>query len=106
MHTNISVYCFIQCLFCVVNYSSTIKGYFVAIKNEKWGNKLVMNGTFFNMYLDGEPDPDKACVYGKWEPEQTSNEDHMWETDECDKDDKYLTLCQKLLCKCIDFVHK
>ena len=74
------------------------------IKDEKWGQKLAMDGNSFNMYLDGEPD--EGCVYGKWEPGQSSEEDHMWETDDCHIDDKYLTLCQKLLCKCIDFGQK
>ena len=65
------------------------------IKKEKWGDKLHMTGTFFNKYLDGEPAED--CVYGKWEPGQTSPEDHMWETDKCNENDKYLTLCQDMM---------
>ena len=71
------------------------------IRNRTWGDKLVMGGNSFNKYLDDEPV--KVCVYGKWEPGKSSNEDHKWETDSCLIDDKYLTLCQELLCKCIDF---
>ena len=85
-------------------YRANIKGYYVDIWNEKWGEELDMGGTSFNKYLNGEPD--KLCVYGKWEPGQTSDKDHMWETDDCYIDGKYLTLCQELLCKCIDVAQK
>ena len=105
MLTSIFVFVSNNCRFLVLDYSSNIKGYYVDIKKEKWGDKLDMkpDGTFFNKYLDGEPDKD--CVYGRWEPGQTKPEDHMWETDKCNEKDKYLTLCQGLLCECTDFAH-
>ena len=109
MHTKISVFIILNYYkFCVVNYSSNFMGYYVDIRNKKWGDKLVMGVNSFNKYLDGEPTDDskKACVYGKLEPGKTSDEDHMWATDECSIADKYLTLCQELLCKCIDFAQK
>ena len=105
MHNKISVFIVSnKCKFCVVNFSSNIIGYLVDIKKKKWGEKLEMDGTSFNKYHAGEPDKD--CVYGKLEPGQSSPQDHMWEALECDKADKYLTLCQELLCECINFVQK
>ena len=104
MHTNISVFIVLnKCKFCVVNYSSNIRGYFVDIKNEKWGGRLDMHGAVFNKYLHGETD--KGCVRGKWVPGKSLERAHLWKTDHsCEK--KYLTQCQELLCKCIDVAQK
>ena len=107
MHTKISVFIILNYYkFCVVDCSSNFKGYYVNIWRRKWGAYLYMDGNSFNKYMYLDDDPDKPCVYGKWEPGQTSDEDHMWATDERNIADKYLTLCQELLCKCIDFVQK
>ena len=105
MYTNISVFIVLnKCKFCVVNYSSKIRGYFVSIFRGKWGAYLDMNETSFNKYLPGELVED--CVYGKWEPGLSSEEDHWWETTNCSINSWYLTLCQELLSKCIGFAQK
>ena len=74
------------------------------IKNEKWGGRLYMDGTSFNKYRDGQAN--RSCVYGFWLPGWLTSIDHMWETDNCGVEDKHFTLCQKVLCKCIDFTQK
>ena len=109
MHIGISVFIVSnKCKFYVVNYSSNIEGYYVDIRNEKWGHKLDMGRNSFNKYLAGEPtdDPDKSPVctgsgnQGK-PPTRIICGKQMLVTIK----NKYLTLCQKLLCKCIDFAH-